>query len=216
MLEHVTVCRLPWLLAGSEDRARGTFVTVNGRVTRLYLWVPAAILGFLGVYGVGACLVSGGQDPWLSVLWLSTALFLPAVLYLLTLPRYLQSGAEGPDLPRAAGTGPGAFHLVLSVALYLPCMIVMANTNWWAGWSWPPEPIPVFLLRFVPFSLILWMFCACTNKWLREEHIAVPAENGRPPSALHRSLEMTNRFLPSPVSAFSAVESNFDSGLATV
>lgn len=163
----------------------------NGRAMRLYLWVPAAILGLLGVYVVvaRAVLAETDTDKWKVVLVFSTALLLPAVLYLLTLHRYLRTEAQLPDLPRPAGANPGAFPLVLSVALYLPLMILVANDQY----QWK------HLLESGPLFLVLWIFCACANQWLRGERTVVPVENSRSPRVLERCLQMTSRFLPPPV-----------------
>ncbi len=164
---------------------------------RLYLWVAAAILGLLGVCVVAAFAAQGDEDKWYYVLIFSTALVLPAVLYLLTLPRYLRSEAQGRDLPIPAGASPGAFPLVLSVALYLPCMILMLSSH--SELSLLPRQITISLVPFIPLFLIPWIFCVCANRWLCGERSAVPAENGRLPRGLYRCLEITGRFLPSPV-----------------
>lgn len=166
-----------------------------GRGMRLYLWVPAVILGLLGVCVVAAFVAQG---EWSLVLMFSTALLLPAVLYLLTLPRYLRSETQGRELPLPVGASLGAFPLVLSVALYLPCMILMSSSDFFEL-RFLPQQFTISLVRFIPLFLIPWIFCICANQWLRGERRVVPAENGRLPCGLSRCLEITSRFLRSPV-----------------
>ncbi|MGO9083625.1 MAG: hypothetical protein ACLP6G_16570 [Terriglobales bacterium] len=171
-----------------------------GRSTRLCLWVPAAILGPLGVYVVVAGTDLGGMDwrkadDWLALLVPSVAMLLPPVLYLLTLPRYLgsdvlRSEVQASDSPGPASTNPGPFPLVLSVALYLPLMILMAVDV-------PPRAGPLF--KAIPLFLTLWISCASANQWLRGESPVLPAENRRWSRLLDRCLETTSRFAPPPV-----------------
>lgn len=168
-----------------------------GQAMRLYLWAPAAILGLLGVCVAAAFVVQGDQDKWYYVLMFSTALLLAPVLYLLTLPRYLRNEAQGRELPMPAGASPGAFPLVLSVALYLPCMILMSSSD--GGLRLLPRQITISLVRSIPLFLVLWIFCACANQWLHGERSMVPAEKGSLPGGLHPCLEVTGRFLSSPV-----------------
>jgi hypothetical protein len=169
-----------------------------GRAMRLYLWVPAAVLGLLGVCVVGVFVAQGDEDRWYYVLLFSTALLLPAVLYLLALPRYIRSETQGRDLTIPSGASPGAFPLVLSVALYLPCMILMSSSK--SGWLFRPQQSTVsFVVQFVPLFLIPWIFCACASQWLSGERNAVPAENARALSGLNRCVEIASRFLRSPV-----------------
>jgi hypothetical protein len=168
-----------------------------GRGMRLYLWVPAAILGLLGVCVVAGFVAYGDEYKWHYALIFSTALLSPAVLYLFTLPRYLRSETQGRDLTIPAGTSPGAFPLMLSVALYLPCMILMLSSD--SELRLLPRELQISFVRFVPLFLILWIFGACTNQWLRRERSVAPAENGRLPGGLHRCLEMTALLLPPTV-----------------
>jgi hypothetical protein len=131
--------------------------------------------------------------------WFLTALLLPPVLYLLTLPRYLRSAdlrsegtrshVQASDLPGPASPNPGPFPLVLSVALYLPLMILLAPGDSFTAAS---------LLKVVPLVLALWISCACFNQWLRERS-ELPAETRRWSRLLDRCLEMTSRVTPSPV-----------------
>jgi len=154
--------------------------------------VPAAILGPLGIYVVVAGTDWGRMDwgkwDWVALLVPSTALLLPPVLYLLTLPRYLRNHIPS-NLPGPAGLNPGPFLLVLSVALYLPLMIWMAEESFRS----------LKLLRAVPLVLALWIFCACANQWLRGESPVPGAENRGPSRLLHRCLKMTSWFTPPPV-----------------
>lgn len=163
----------------------------------LYLWVPAAIFGLLGVCVVAGFVAQSDEYKWHYVLIFSTALLLPAVLYLFTLPRYLRSETQGRDLTVPTGASPGVFPLILSVALYLPCMILMLSSD--SELRVLPRQITISLVRFIPLFLILWIFCACANQWLCGERNMLPAENGRLPGGLHRCLELTARFLSSPV-----------------
>jgi len=167
------------------------------RGIRPYLWVPAAILGLLGVCLVAGFVAQDDEYKWHYVLIFSTALLLPAVLYLFTLPRYLRSETQGRDLTVPTWARPGALSLILSVSLYLPCMILMLSSD--SELRVLPRQITISLVRFIPLFLILWIFCAWANQWLCGERSVVPAENGRLPGGLHRSLEMTGRFLPPSV-----------------
>jgi hypothetical protein len=169
-----------------------------GRAMRLYRWMPAAILGLFAIYAVAAPSVHDKEDKWYFVLIFSTALLLPPVLYLLTLPRYLRRESPERDSPISGEARPGAFPLVLSVALYLPCMILMASSQQ-DEVSLLPRQITRTLVGSIPLFLILWIFCACASQWLRGERSVVPAENDRSPGGLHRCLKMTGRFLPPPV-----------------
>jgi len=169
----------------------------SARAVRIYLWAPAAILGLLGVCVVAAFVAQGDEDKWYYVLMFSTALVLPVVLYLLTLPRYLQSQTQGRDLPNPAGASPGIFPLALSVALYLPCMILMSSSN--NELRLLPRQFTVSLVRFIPLFLIPWIFCVCANQWLRGKRCVVPAENRGLLGGWYRCLGITSRFLPSPV-----------------
>jgi hypothetical protein len=147
--------------------------------------MSAVILGLVGVCGLVAFAAHADTDKWLYVLITSTAPLLPAVLYLLTLRSYVRSEPQVHHSPGTAGANPpGAFKVVLSVALYLPCVILMARDA--SGWKQ--------ILELVPLFLVLWMFCACANQWLRGVGSVSPAENGRLPRVLHRGLEMTSGF----------------------
>ena len=168
----------------------------TSRAARLYLWVPAAILGPLGVYVVVAETTLGGShwrsaDDWPSLLAPSVALLFPPVLYLLTLPRYLRSASLRNHVQASASPdpNPGPLPLVLSVALYLPLMILMAGDQ-------PFRALPILA---VPLFLALWIFCACANQCLRGERPELPAESRRFSRLLHRCLEMTSRVTPPPV-----------------
>jgi hypothetical protein len=77
---------------------------------------------------------------------------------------------------------------VLSVALYLPLMILMAGDQ-------PFRVLPLL----VPLFLALWIFCAWANQWLRGVRPELPAESRRFSRLLHRCLEMTSRVTPPPV-----------------
>jgi len=172
-------------------------VPETSRATRLYLWVPAAILGPLGACVVVAGTDLGGinwrrADDWLALLAPSVALLLPPVLYLLTLPRYLCSADLRSDVQASAspGTNPGLFPLVLSVALYLPLMILMASDQ-------PFNAVRFF--KAVPLFLVIWIFCASANQWLRGERALLAAENRRLSRLLHHCLKMTSRATPPPV-----------------
>lgn len=155
---------------------------------RLCLWAQAGLLGSVGLYVVLAFVASSSDtDKWPVVVAFSTALLLPAVLYPLTLSRYLRDETQGRGSPRPAGASPRAFPLVLSVALYLPLMILMST----GIWNWPLGPIPLFL--------VLWLFCAYAYQWLRAERLPAPAENNRSPRDLGHLLETTSRFLRLPV-----------------
>jgi hypothetical protein len=167
----------------------------TSRAARLYLWVPAAILGPLGVYVVVAETALGGShwrsaDDWPSLFAPSVALLLPPVLYLLTLPRYLRSTGLRNHVQASASPdpNPGPLPLVLSVALYLPLMILMAGDQ-------PFRVLPLL----VPLFLALWIFCAWANQWLRGVRPELPAESRRFSRLLHRCLEMTSRVTPPPV-----------------
>lgn len=92
---------------------------------------------------------------------------------------------------------PGALPLILSVVLYLPCMFLMLSSD--SELRVLPRQVTISLVRFIPLFLILWVFCAWANQWLCGERTVVPAENGGLPGGLHRSLEMTSRFLPPSV-----------------
>jgi|HubBroStandDraft_4_1064222.scaffolds.fasta_scaffold05752_5 hypothetical protein len=167
----------------------------TSRAARLYLWVPAAILGPLGVYVVVAETALGGShwrsaDDWPSLFAPSVALLLPPVLYLLTLPRYLRSTGLRNHVQASASPdpNPGPLPLVLSVALYLPLMILMAGDQ-------PFRVLPLL----VPLFLALWIFCAWANQSLRGVRPELPAESRRFSRLLHRCLEMTSRVTPPPV-----------------
>ena len=168
----------------------------SGRDMRVYLQVPAAILGTLGVYVVASFVVQDDKHKWYPALIFSTALLLPAVLYLFILPRDLRREPPGRDLNLAPGASPGAFPLMLSVALYLPCMILMVTSN---DDFRLPRQISISLVRFLPLFFILWIFGACANQWLCGKHNPPPTENGRVPGGLRRSLELTSGFFSASV-----------------
>jgi hypothetical protein len=174
-----------------------------GRRMRLFLRVPATIFGSLGVCVVAGFVAQDDRYKWHYVLIFSTALLLPAVLYLFTLARYLRSEAQERDLTIPAGASPGAFPLMLSVALYLPCMILMLSSD--GELKFLPEQITISIARFIPLFLILWIFCACSNQWLRGDRSVVLPKNGRLHGALHWCLRMTGHFLSSPVLLFLGV-----------
>lgn len=157
-----------------------------GRATRLYLWTPAVILGLLGVYVVIVLGTLHQSDQWIPAFCCFTALLFPFVLYGFTLPRYLRCETRIPDLPIPAEANPGPFALVLSVALYLPVMILMLTDSW----RNIPSAIPLFL--------VLWIFCACAYQCLAGEYTAVQAEAGRLSRFLCRCIHVTNRLFSPP------------------
>jgi hypothetical protein len=157
---------------------------------QLCLRAQAALLGSLGLFVVVLTLGTSIQsDKWFYVMAFSTALLLPPVLYLLLLPRYLRDDTEGRGFSRLAVARPRAFPLVLSVALYLPLMILLSSDT--KKWGSPLGPIPLFL--------VLWLFCAYAYQWLRGNRSPAPAENIRSPRDLDDWLKTTSRFLCSPV-----------------
>lgn len=175
---------------GLQRKLERTPDSMIRQAMRLCLWAQAALLGSLGLYVLASLVASSGTDEWSNLLGFSTALLWPAVLYLLTLSRFLRDETQRHGLAKPAGAVPRAFLLVLSVFLYLPLMILMSSDT--SGWkAWPLAHISLFA--------VLWLFCTCAYRWLRCAGSAAPPENIRPRRDLRHWLETSSRILRAPV-----------------
>jgi len=175
--------------AGRSLSKIGTGAYMTQSAVRFCLRVQAGILGALGLYILLALAGPPDEDKRLRLVAFSTALLLPIVLYLFTLPRYLRNKTEGGESAPAAGARVNAIPLVLSAVLYLPLMILMSSDL--QGWKRVLEAVPLFL--------VLWLFCACAYQWLGGQRAEAPAENGGLARVLSRALELSSRLLLSPL-----------------